>query len=79
MARWLLIVRHPVKWLVGACFICGRLMLFDDPRLIGNAHGFCWYHGERGSVSDVEASALARPRPLEQEKNDDHTRVDGKS
>ncbi len=47
--RFFRIVRHPVRWAFGACFICGALMLFDDPRLIGNGNGFCWTHGEDGA------------------------------
>lgn len=50
MTRLRLILRHPIRWAFGACFICGELMLFDGPQhFIGNAHGFCWHHGECGS------------------------------
>ena len=49
LIRFFRIVRHPWRWAIGACFICGTLLLFDDPRFMGNAEGFCWYHGEDGS------------------------------
>lgn len=47
--RWLNILRHPIHWAFGNCFICGQPMFFDDRRFMGNHHGFCWDHGEAGS------------------------------
>ncbi len=52
LRRALLILRHPFRWTFGACFICGTLMYFDECRLVGNARGFCYYHGESGSGHD---------------------------
>lgn len=53
MARLFLIIKHPYRWAMGACFICGELMLFDGPQqFIGNSEGFCYYHGTAGSVMD---------------------------
>lgn len=50
MRRYLLILRHPLRWALGQCFVCGSYMFFDDARFIGNHHGFCWYHGTAGSA-----------------------------
>lgn len=46
--RILRILRHPIRWLFGQCFICGHYMLFDDPKFIGNKYGFCFTHGNDG-------------------------------
>jgi len=51
MLRFFKICRHPLRWMMGSCFICGELMLFEPPvPIIGNKRGFCYTHGTSGSL-----------------------------
>lgn len=52
--RGWVILRHPLRWACGCCFICGDSMLFEAPYVpkIGNRYGFCCAHGFRGWFTD---------------------------